>query len=646
MAQAAASTDRSADYARFRRRDHANIESLQNLVIAEIARRASERERVEGEDGPDCSMPPNVRHLISALQGSHGGGAVAFEEFERDYLSIGRQLQFRGSDDAIRSRVRAWIQAFDEWQFSVGVQLFVIVPGGDLVRGEGGAVLTHPDGSPVRTKTKFIDYLKPRVDEGVQRARASAEWKRHPGRALEAQVASVVADLPTLGTRAESGAERKPSTPLSVEVYEQRQEERLKATVEKVAHEIELKGGDPFTFVRRLARDLVKMAASLNRTEDARHDLISLDRLARREDAAEEAGATNAYVRESDAAPTNAGEAAEAPAPRKEKPTQATPEVVSEESVSFSDLAENAEPDMLAWALAYARQGLAVFPVHTVFDDVCSCPCNKDCTEDAHKCGSECGSKGKHPVAALAPKGVKNATTDEATIRRWWSKMPAANIGLAMGGPLRLVAMDEDPRNGGSASLADLIEAHGADWLKTFTQETGGLGHHFLYRLPEGVEVVKGNQKNKLAPGIDTKTEGGYVVAAPSIHASGRRYRVAVNEYIAEAPAFLVEFLTAREPRVVIDFQEARGRRVPGATSAGEKFYEGERNDGLFAVGIGRWRHGWAADATELHAQLLDANASRCVPPVEDSEVAKIAAHIAADYAHLKGVDADAKGAA
>ncbi|MDQ3742881.1 MAG: hypothetical protein M3444_00575 [Acidobacteriota bacterium] len=79
MTQAAQSADKSADFARFRRRDHANIESLQNLVIAEISRLASERERVGDEEPPVYSMPASVRHLISALQGSHGGGAVPFE---------------------------------------------------------------------------------------------------------------------------------------------------------------------------------------------------------------------------------------------------------------------------------------------------------------------------------------------------------------------------------------------------------------------------------------------------------------------------------------------------------------------------------------------------------------------------------------
>jgi hypothetical protein len=95
----------------------------------------------------------------------------------------------------------------------------------------------------------------------------------------------------------------------------------------------------------------------------------------------------------------------------------------------------------------------------------------------------------------------------------------------------------------------------------------------------------------------------------------------------------------------VIDFQELKGRRT-FARASGEPFHDGTRNTGLFGVGIGRWRHGWAENVVDLHAQMLEVNAARCVPPLDDAEVAEMAAHICKDYAHLRGVDADRKGAA
>ncbi len=213
-----------AKFAFYRRRDHSNIEALQNYVIGEIARRALlefMKANPEAEKPPDFTMPPNVRHLVSALQGAHGGGQQPFEGFVRDYLTIGAQLQFTGKEDTVRARVRDWVNALDEWQYLVGVQLFVICKGGAFVFDERGKQKFYADSTtPVRTKTKFIDYLKPCVDEGVQRARFSEQWrgdegkgiKPHPGLALRAQVAAVIESLPKLGSREEAGTEEKTHT--------------------------------------------------------------------------------------------------------------------------------------------------------------------------------------------------------------------------------------------------------------------------------------------------------------------------------------------------------------------------------------------------------------------------------------------------
>src|SRR6266700_2778202 len=76
-------------------------------------------------------------------------------------------------------------------------------------------------------------------------------------------------------------------------------------------------------------------------------------------------------------------------------------------------------------ALTYAQKhGWAVLPIHTPRGGQCSCG-NPTCT-----------SVGKHP---RTPHGVKDATTDEATIRDWWTRWPDANIGIATGADSGLV---------------------------------------------------------------------------------------------------------------------------------------------------------------------------------------------------------------
>jgi hypothetical protein len=197
-----------------------------------------------------------------------------------------------------------------------------------------------------------------------------------------------------------------------------------------------------------------------------------------------------------------------------------------------------------------------------------------------------------------------------------------------MGGPLRLIGVDVDPRSGGDASLCDLVEAHGDEWLETFTVRTGSLGNHFIFRLSEGIEPHKG----KLAPGIDLKAEGGYLVAPPSVHASGRRYEVEKNVYIAEAPAWLVEELMRAEgeaPRVPVDFQAYRDRK---ASAVGSAIVQGERNERLFKVGCALWGKGEVGSRAELLQRLMETNVERVSPPLDTDEVYKIVDSISSRY--------------
>jgi hypothetical protein len=174
---------------------------------------------------------------------------------------------------------------------------------------------------------------------------------------------------------------------------------------------------------------------------------------------------------------------------------------------SISDGAMQGEPRvvMLDTALAYAQRGWAVLPIHTMINGTCSCG------------KPSCSGPGKHPRTG---HGVKDATTDEATIRRWWEQHPDANIGIATGAISNLVVLDVDPRHGGHESLEQWKAQYGDDFLNTVTSCTGGGGLHLLYTHP-GQPM-----KNwvSLAPGLDIRGDGGYIVAPPSLHGSGRRY--------------------------------------------------------------------------------------------------------------------------
>lgn len=129
---------------------------------------------------------------------------------------------------------------------------------------------------------------------------------------------------------------------------------------------------------------------------------------------------------------------------------------------------------------------------------------------------------GKAPAGRLVPHGFKDATTDLATIRAWWAAVPDANVGIATGHPLPgggvLAVLDVDPREGGDITLDALLSRHGARLPVGPEARSGGDGWHHYFVAPAGTRCAKPGR------GLDRKARGGYVVAAPSVHPSGKRY--------------------------------------------------------------------------------------------------------------------------
>lgn len=144
---------------------------------------------------------------------------------------------------------------------------------------------------------------------------------------------------------------------------------------------------------------------------------------------------------------------------------------------------------MLEAAVAYAGRGLPVFP------------CN-----------------GKVP---LTEHGFLDASTEAEAVLAWWTRYPEAAIGIPTGAASGLLVLDVDVQHGGAGTLAELERKHGK--LPQAPEVlTGGGGKHMYFAHP-GYEVQ--SSAGKLGPGLDVRADGGYVVAPPSLHASGRPYR-------------------------------------------------------------------------------------------------------------------------
>ncbi|EQD60054.1 bifunctional DNA primase/polymerase, partial [mine drainage metagenome] len=126
-------------------------------------------------------------------------------------------------------------------------------------------------------------------------------------------------------------------------------------------------------------------------------------------------------------------------------------------------------PPTSSAALAYAARGIPVLPIHSIRDGRCACP------------HPDCRSPGKHPIPELVPRGLHDASRDEATIRAWWSTCPDANIAGVLGAGVGLV-LDCDPRNGGEESFAAVRTEHGG-FPRGPIADTGG-GGGFQVVLP------------------------------------------------------------------------------------------------------------------------------------------------------------------
>lgn len=263
--------------------------------------------------------------------------------------------------------------------------------------------------------------------------------------------------------------------------------------------------------------------------------------------------------------------------------------------------------NQLAAALRYAALGWPVFPLHTPSGEGCSC------------LASDCKSIGKHPRTM---DGFKSATTEETRIRGWWRTWPLANIGIAAGARSGFFVVDVDPDKGGDASLGVLLSEHG-QLPETVEALTGSGGRHILLAHP-GRPIP--NSTSRLGAGLDVRGDGGYIVAAPSLHKAGTTYEwqpgCAPGQCsLALAPEWLLELLRPPAPppaQASADRAYARATayiaRMPQAISGAGG------HDSLWDVALACVR-GFRLSESEALALILSDYNPRCDPPWSEKEI-------------------------
>lgn len=245
---------------------------------------------------------------------------------------------------------------------------------------------------------------------------------------------------------------------------------------------------------------------------------------------------------------------------------------------------------------------------------------------EAHAAARVCLARG-WSVVAVEPRGkrpliawreLQSRLPEASEVDAWFAAQPDANLGVITGAVSNLVVLDVDARHGGEDSLAALLRAHGPI-ARTVEAETGGGGRHLYFAHPGGLVPNRAG----LAPGVDLRGDGGMVVAPPSLHASGRRYRwrrSPEDTRLAPIPEWLLRIVRPGGPRAGHPLSHWRRLARDGVA-------EGARNSTIASLAGHLLWHG--VDAQVALELLLAWNRARCRPPLEDEEVARVVESIA-----------------
>jgi hypothetical protein len=163
---------------------------------------------------------------------------------------------------------------------------------------------------------------------------------------------------------------------------------------------------------------------------------------------------------------------------------------------------------------------------------------------------------GKTPATA---NGFKDASRDASQLERWWPRSASRpfNLGVATGAASGVQVVDLD----GSKGIASYASYVAAGLPKTWCAFTPG-GVHLYFAQPEGEPLP--NTAGKLGPGIDTRGDGGYVVAPPSRLGFSAAYCWLLAPWELEQPAPL--------PRKILDALRPRRPSTPATFSPRRSF--------------------------------------------------------------------------
>lgn len=212
-------------------------------------------------------------------------------------------------------------------------------------------------------------------------------------------------------------------------------------------------------------------------------------------------------------------------------------------------------------ALRYAKAGLSIIPLKP---------------------------KGKEPL--IPWQEYQHRRASESEIRVWWTKWPDANVAIVTGSISGVICVDLDGEEG-------FLSANQMKLTSMVISLTGN-GKHLWYKHPGGVVE---NAVRKY-PGIDVRGDGGYVLAPPSIHPNGKRYRFQ-NVLNVTALSSLSLFPKTVFAQVVSQTELLSKHEEGWIAKALEDMKDGNIDNTLTSI-LGRMRYdGWSA--SDAQAMVL-----------------------------------------
>jgi hypothetical protein len=144
--------------------------------------------------------------------------------------------------------------------------------------------------------------------------------------------------------------------------------------------------------------------------------------------------------------------------------------------------------------------------------------------------------------------GLKGATRSTRIVDIFFGdKFPAAAVGVPTGEPLGAWVLDLDKHGDrdGHEWLAEMEAKHGP-LPDTARASTANGGTHIFFRHVDGVR-----NRAAIAPGVDTRGDGGYILAPGSKMADGRAYKWTNHDghgmpTFAEAPQWLLDMVVGK----------------------------------------------------------------------------------------------------